>query len=313
MRWQAASLAFGPLCGLLALAACGPVGGASGGDTGGGAVPFVPPPGIGPTSNVVIGEPAVVIATELNLRDSIGTGATVLTVMPCGSIVQVYAGPSQTPVTGWWKVGYNDAQDMSWAGWAAGNYLTNAASFDPSVCAELGSPVDFGAPDLSGVDLAGATSALHQAIMERAQEGVGYSYWWGHGAWSETGDDPGTCSGSCPSCTHGGSYGADCSGYVAKVWQVPSASSLAIDEHPYSTESFYDDQTYWTQIDRNSIQQADAMVHWNGSEGHIALFDSGDDPFGSTWLYEAYGCATGIIHDMRTLDSTYRAIRLSAQ
>jgi hypothetical protein len=334
MRRSASSRALGLIGGLLALAACGPVGAIAGGDTGGGAVPFVPPPGFGPTSNLVIGQLAAVVASSLNLRDSIGVGGSVVAVMPCGSLVQVYAGPSTSPVTGWWKIGYNDPQNNSFAGWAAGNYLTDAANFDASVCGQLGGPVldfstvadlsgDFAGVDFSGVDFSTPTvdmaqpivpmNTLQDAIIQRAQEGVGYSYWWGHGAWSDDGANPGTCSGSCPSCTHGGSYGADCSGFVAKVWQVPSASSLEIDEHPYSTQNFYNDQTYWTQIDRSSVQQADAMVHWNGSEGHVALFDTGDDPFGSIWIYEAYGCATGIIHDMRTLDSSYRAIRLSAQ
>src|SRR5262249_39357532 len=50
-----------------------------------------------------------------------------------------------------------------------------------------------------------------------------YSYWWGHGRWRTDGKYQGSCSGSCPSCTHYGSYGADCSGFVAKTWQVPSA------------------------------------------------------------------------------------------
>ena len=51
------------------------------------------------------------------------------------------------------------------------------------------------------------------------------------------------------------------------------------------------------------------MVHRDASSGHIALYESGTDPFGAVWLYEARGCATGVVHDLRTLDSSYIAIR----
>jgi Bacterial SH3 domain len=291
----------------LLLAACGPRT-LGGGDNGGNAIPFTPPTETGSSSNLVLGGQAAVIASALNLRASIGADQTIVTAMPCGSLVQVIAGPSTTPVTGWWQVDYNDPEGNTYEGWAAGNYLIAASGFDPSLC---GFVLDGGGIfDMGGMPV--LTSSLQMDIINLAEEGVGYSYWWGHGTWSNDGSDPGSCSGDCPSCTHDGSYGADCSGYVAKVWQVPSASALADDEHPFATSDFYNDQTYWTQIDRSTIQQADALVYSNGSEGHIVLFDSGEDPFGSIWVYEAYGCATGIIHDMRTFDSTYRAIRLSS-
>jgi hypothetical protein len=50
-------------------------------------------------------------------------------------------------------------------------------------------------------------------------------------------------------------------------------------------------------------------VHRDGGSGHIALVESATDPFGAVWLYEARGCATGVVHDLRTLDSSYIAIR----
>ena len=39
------------------------------------------------------------------------------------------------------------------------------------------------------------------------------------GRWRADGTDHGSCSGSCPSCSHSGKYGADCSGLIAKAWQ----------------------------------------------------------------------------------------------
>ena len=85
--------------------------------------------------------------------------------------------------------------------------------------------------------------------------------------------------------------------------------SASIPAHPFSTANFYNDQVYWKQIPRSTIAAADALVRRVGTEGHIALFESGTDPFGAVWLYEARGCATGVVHDLRTVDSSYIAIR----
>ncbi len=90
---------------------------------------------------------------------------------------------------------------------------------------------------------------------------------------------------------------------------MPGPSPIDVDAHPYSTDNFYNDTTHWKPVPRSSLQPADALVHRTATEGHIALFDNGTDPFGNVWLYEARGCATGIVHDLRTPDSTYIAIR----
>jgi len=230
---------------------------------------------------------ARVTASALNLRSGIGTSAAVETEMPCGTEVALLDGPSTMPAAGWWNVRFG-----ALSGWASGTYLVADAAFAPSMCGE--------SPD-GGV---GADD-----IFARAELAVGYSYYWGHGSWRDDGASVGSCSGSCPSCTHAGQYGADCSGFVAKVWQVPSASPITLDAHPFSTANFYNDQVYWTQIPRSTIQPADALVHRTATEGHIALFESGSDPFGAVWLYEARGCATGVVHDLRTVDSSYIAIR----
>ncbi len=147
-------------------------------------------------------------------------------------------------------------------------------------------------------------------IVEFAEYGVGYSYYWGHGAWRTDGASHGSCSGSCPNCTHSGSYGADCSGFVAKVWQVPGPVALEQNSHPYSTSNFRWETTHWSKISREDAQMADAMVHRNSSNtgGHIVLYDHGD-PWGQMWTWEARGCSYGIVHNLRTLDSTYIAIR----
>lgn len=161
----------------------------------------------------------------------------------------------------------------------------------------------------------GGGSSLPPAIeeaMNRAESGVGFSYWWGHGAFLPQGPDAssaGSCSGSCPSCSHSGQYGGDCSGYVAKVWQVPSSNSdLADDSHPYSTVDFNQDASQWSTVDQGSMKTGDAMVYNNGSAGHIFIYDHGD-PWGSLYAYECKGCSYGCTAGIRSATTSYHAIR----
>lgn len=155
-------------------------------------------------------------------------------------------------------------------------------------------------------------------IICLARSGVGFSYWWGHGCWCNDNCEPdfscsaGSCSGSCPSCTHTGSYGADCSGFAAKVWQVPNPIDLSSNAHPYSTLDFRCSSIHWNEVDKGEIERADALVYRNGgcpgSSGHIMIYESGD-PWGDSWTYEARGCSIGIVHNNRSVSSSYIAIR----
>ena len=233
----------------------------------------------GPSSTIMVGGTARVTATNLNLRMGPSTNDAIITTMPCGTQVQVVGGPQN----GWWNVTF-----MADTGWASGVYLVSEADFDQSLCGNV-------------TDLA--------TIFGRAKLGVGYSYYWGHGSWRADGAQIGTCMGDCPNCTHGGAYGADCSGFVAKCWQVPSASSIETDLHPYSSYNFYNDTTHWSVVDRTAIKPADALVYNANGSGHIALFDSGADPWGNLWLYEATGCSEGIVHDLRPVDPMFITIR----
>lgn len=151
-----------------------------------------------------------------------------------------------------------------------------------------------------------------QLALSRALTGVGFSYWWGGGAWLSAGatsQSAGTCTGNCPSCTHDGTYGADCSGYVAKVWQVPATNiDLSNDSHPYSTYTFNTTSLEWATVDRSQVKAADAYVYNANGEGHMFLYSSGD-AFGSAYTYEARGCATGIVYNLRTIPSAYKPIR----
>jgi hypothetical protein len=234
------------------------------------------------TASYPVGSVLRVTASALNLRSGVGTSHSVIVVMPNAARVTLVR---SAPSSGWYNVRYG-----SITGWASGVYLSLVST--PSA-----------APS-TGRDLA----------IQRARSGVGFSYWWGHGRWlsgGPTSSTRGSCRGSCPSCTHSGSYGADCPGYVAKAWQVPSSnSSLSSDAHPYSTYNFYNEQTHWRRITRESIARADALVYRSGGSGHVVLYESGS-PWGSMWVYEARGCSAGIQRNLRSFASSYRTIRRS--
>ncbi len=158
--------------------------------------------------------------------------------------------------------------------------------------------------------LASPAPMSRDEIINMAKSGVSYSYYWGHGSWRTDGTQHGSCSGSCPDCTHSGSYGADCSGFVAKVWQVPSPSPVSTNSHPYSTYNFRYESQHWSQVSRSDAVRGDAMVYRNSGNtgGHVMIYESGD-PWGQAWTYEARGCSYGIVHNLRSIGSTYVAIR----
>jgi len=60
-------------------------------------------------------------------------------------------------------------------------------------------------------------------------------------------------------------------------------------------------------VSRSAVKPGDALVYRLDGAGHIFLYESGDG-WGSMWAYEAKGCATGIVHNLRTADSSYKAI-----
>jgi hypothetical protein len=170
---------------------------------------------------------------------------------------------------------------------------------------------DAGAPDASGGSdpppTFDVTDLTRDDVLSIAEASVGYTYWWGHG--SLGGTKVGTCTGSCPSCSHTGGYGADCSGFVGKAWMLPEALPIVgADEHPFSTYSFTHSTTHWSNISRSDVVRGDAMVYNINGSGHIFLYEK-DDPWGQMWTFEARGCAYGIVHNIRTAGSQFNAIR----
>lgn len=223
---------------------------------------------------------------NLNLRTGASTSNTVRLVIPNGATVTTVA---TAPVNGFYNVKYNGT-----TGWSSGTYL--------KLVSEGGTTTPTGS----------LTDKTPAGAVQRAKSGVGASYWWGHGRWfpfQQGGSNAGSCSGSCPNCSHSGSTGADCSGYVAKLWQVPSSNtSLTTDSHPYSTLSFIGSSSHWRTVSRGSAAVADAFVYNSNGAGHMFLYEKGD---GWGWMdaYEAKGCSYGILYNRRQASSAYKAIR----
>jgi uncharacterized protein YraI len=246
------------------------------------------------TGSIPVGSILRVTASGLNFRKGASTSYGVIRVLPEGTNVTV---AQSSPQNAFYKV-----TNQGSTGWVHGNYVKLVST-----------PGDDDKSDNPDPGTDPAPSAGRAGAIERAKAGVGFSYWWGHGRWQMAGptsSTKGSCSGSCPSCSHSGSNGADCSGFVGKVWQVGSSDSVSVDEHPYSTGSFVSDTSKWKTVSRSSLLKADALVYNNGSSGHVALYESGDG-WGSMWLYECRGCSYGCVHNNRSLSSSYHGIRRS--
>lgn len=233
---------------------------------------------------------------NVNLRSGASKSYGILHVIPDGSTVGVVA---SSPKNGYYKVKHGGT-----VGWAYGKYLTVESKPDGN--AGLGNGND-PQPD------PGNGGSGRDEVISRAKSAMGFSYWWGHARFRESGPAggyAGSCSGSCPSCSHSGSYGGDCSGLVAKAWQVGGSDALSSDDHPYSTADFVDNTSQWHSVSRSNLEQADAMVYHSGSHGHIFLYDKGD-AWGSVYAYECKGCSSGCLHDLRTASSAYHGVRRS--
>ncbi|AKV04048.1 hypothetical protein AKJ09_10711 [Labilithrix luteola] len=226
---------------------------------------------------------------DLNLRSGPATTFSILAVIPQGAVVTIL---NPTPTNGFLNVSWNGIN-----GWCSAKYLSSATA--PSTGATPGDAVDVNGPSSPANALA------------RAKLAVGFSYYWGGGAWLEAGvskSTAGACSGSCPKCTHSGKYGADCSGLVAKAWQFGPAA-LATNGHPYSTGDFVKDSAgKWSTVSRGALKAGDALVYNSGSAGHIVLWEKGDG-WGASTVYECRGCSYGCVYNTRTFGTSFHGIR----
>jgi hypothetical protein len=165
-------------------------------------------------------------------------------------------------------------------------------------------------------------------IISRATDGHGYGYWWSHGRWRTDGARQGSCTatagGGCPSCSYSGlddqgnsvscpmapkntgtsCYGADCSGYAGKAWDLGSNSDVTFDEHPYVAASFQSGAAHCKKITRRELLPGDTLA----SSSHVVIFDHFASGGKSVWVHEAKGCAYGIVYDSGTF-TNYQACR----
>ena len=153
----------------------------------------------------------------------------------------------------------------------------------------------------------GVINLSRNGIINACKAFVGYSYWWGGARFKLGSKDYGKCY-SPTYGGHSGSYGADCSGFAGKVWQLPNAMPFDKNLHPYSTYHFKNQTNYWTHISKSSIRRADALVYNSGSSGHVLIYESGN-AWGKVWSYEARGCSYGVVHNLRSVSSSYQARR----
>lgn len=225
---------------------------------------------------------------NLNLRRGATTTYAVVAVIPEGSVVTIV---DPTPVNNFLRIDWNGT-----IGWSSASYLVKADGAIPA----------------GDVDVNGPPS--RDNTIARAQAAMGFSYWWGHGAWLDTGptaSTKGACrklsSSGCPNCTHSGKYGADCSGLVAKAWQY-GAKPLDVDSHPYGTVHLNKDSSRWTTIPKSALIRGDALVYNTASGGHTMIWDRKDGA-GAHLVYECKGCNEGCVHDARNSISAYKAIR----
>ena len=149
-------------------------------------------------------------------------------------------------------------------------------------------------------------------ILCRATSAVGYSYAWGGECWCAASCSPdfgrcgaGSCSGNCPSCTHSGTYGADCSGFVSRAWQVPRAIAVdACGTDRYVASNFTSNHAYWDIV--SNRRPGDAAA----TSSHVVLV-VGDCNSSGCDVVEARGCSYGIIRRRKDLSGYSKARRIN--
>jgi hypothetical protein len=248
----------------------------------------------------------------LNCRTGPSTGYRVVRVLP-----EATKGRVLKRSYSWHKLDLGDGQCWSYGGYLCSSSGAPGAPVPPSQPAQPKQPSQPSAPPStggqgsSGWRLPSPYHLTRPGIEATGRAFVGFSYWWGGARLPNPWQTAGKSRGSCHSSTyngHSGSYGADCSGFVGMIWQLPTARSFESAAHPYSTYQFYYDRTYWSAVDRGSVRKGDAMVYRGSGGGHIFVTTSVSS-WGKHHAVEARGCSYGIVANLRSVSSSYRGRR----
>ena len=164
----------------------------------------------------------------------------------------------------------------------------------------------------AGTSFANPNPMTRNQIADIGKTVPGFSYWWGGGKWLPGAADKGKCipksSGGCPDCSHTGAYGADCSGFVAKAWQVDKPTPLDQYYHPYSTYNFNFTKAWWTHPPKGEANLGDAFSYHKDGAGHMFLYEKGN-PWGSVYAWECKGCSYGCVYNLRSISADYVLVR----
>ena len=185
---------------------------------------------------------------------------------------------------------------------------------------------------LGPASIAGAAPPAEpvSAILCRAYAGLDFSYAWGGECWQAIGCAPdysggvGLCDGcsdgdGCADCTtssgccvsgvscqHSGTWGADCSGFVSKAWQVPDPHPVeACGVDRYTAGAFTTDHTYWDNVAVSALVPGDAAA----TSAHVILVVGPKDSYGEYDVMEAAGCTPGIIRHQRAISTSMTGAR----
>lgn len=148
--------------------------------------------------------------------------------------------------------------------------------------------------------LAAMPTLTRNEILARAESAIGTNYTWGQESWA-------------PNAL---GAGPDCSGFVLKCWETPRSMLYQEEDGVnasiaprYTTYSFFNELGPWTTLsDRASLQPGDALVHNNGSSGHVVLYAEGDG-WDYPIVYEAPYTGATVRRASRYLGSEYKPIR----
>lgn len=98
--------------------------------------------------------------------------------------------------------------------------------------------------------------------------------------------------------------GADCSGYVNKVWAVPYQRAISYDDHgPYSTWHWYNNQVdgsvYLDMYDSRTRKEDVWVFRRSDNTGHMGVFFGTTNYAGQWKVMHAKGSAYGIVDEWK--------------